>query len=332
MDKLKSFFKNSDKNTVSLLAIAIGIVAVMSAITPKFLDSSNISSMAFQFPEFGILCFGMMFCMISGGIDLSLVGTANLSGIVAAVIITSMGKTTASIVVGIIASLIVGTLCGLVNGFLIGQLQIPAMLVTLCGGQLFAGLGIAITKGPAITGLPDSIQKISNGSIGGILPYSLIVYILIAVVMNFILKYTVYGKQLCFMGSNATASRYAGINNLRVTLVTYMLSGIMAAVAGIIILSHYGSAKADYGTSYTLLTLLIVVLGGVAPQGGKGKVLGVTLAVIILQLISSAFNILRFDSFFKTLVWGLLLIVVMVVKSITQENSIKFIKIWRKQS
>jgi simple sugar transport system permease protein len=333
MEKIKNSLRNYDKNTLSLLGIAIAICAIMTAITPTFLESSNISSMAFQFPEFGILCFGMMFAMISGGIDLSLVGTANLSGIVAAVIMTGMGKTPVSIIAGIAAAMIVGVLCGLLNGYLIGQLQIPAMLVTLCGGQLFTGLGIAITKGPAITGLPESLQVISNGSIGDVIPYSLIIFVLAAVGMNFILNYTVYGKQLCFMGSNATASRYTGINNLRVTMLTYMLSGIMAAIGGIIIISHYGSAKADYGTSYTLLTLLIVVLGGVAPLGGRGKVLGVTLSVIILQLISSAFNVLRFSSFSKTLVWGLLLIVVMVVKSLNQDSSMKFLKkLWRKQA
>jgi Ribose/xylose/arabinose/galactoside ABC-type transport systems, permease components len=327
MITLKNSFRKSDKNMVSLLAIAIGIVAIMTAITPEFLTGSNISSMAFQFPEFGILCFGMMFCMISGGIDLSLVGAANLSGIVAAVIITGMGKSSFSVIVGIAAAVVVGALCGLLNGYLIGQLQIPAMLVTLCGGQLFSGLGLAITKGPAITGMPNSVLAISNGSLG-VIPYSLLIYIFVALALNFVLKYTVYGQQLTFMGTNATASRYTGINNLRVTMLTYMLSGIAAAIAGIIIISHYGSAKSDYGTSYTLLALLIVVLGGVAPLGGKGKVLGVTLSVIILQLISSAFNILRFNSFFKTLAWGLLLIVVMVVKSVNQDYSMKF---WRKK-
>lgn len=121
------------------------------------------------------------------------------------------------------------------------------------------------------------------------------------------------------MGSNSTASRYSGVNNLRVTLLTYMISGLSAAIAGIIIISHYGSAKSDYGSSYTLLTLLIVVFGGVDPAGGKGNVLGVGLTVVILQLISSACNILRFDSFTKTVIWGLMLIIVMAAKYIINE-------------
>lgn len=320
MDKLKSAFKSSDKNTLSLFGIAVVIVAFMTAVTPNFLTSSNISSMSFQFPEFGILSFGMMICMISGGIDLSLVGTANLSGIVAAIIILGSKGSSGGVLSAIIVSLVIGALCGLFNGFLIGQMKIPAMLVTLCGGELYTGLGMAITKGPAITGLPSSFQLIGNGLFLGIAPLSLVIFILVALVMGFILKYTVYGKKLCFMGSNETASKYAGINNLKITLLTYMLSGILAAVAGIIIISHYGSAKSDYGSSYTLLTLLIVVFGGVNPAGGKGKVIGVTLAVIILQLISSALNILRFDSFIKTVIWGLLLIIIMSVKCIYEER------------
>jgi simple sugar transport system permease protein len=324
MEKLKNSFKSYDKNIISLLGISIGIVAVMAIIAPEFLVGSNISSMAFQFPELGILCFGMMLCLISGGIDLSLVGIANLSGIVAAAIIVGTGKTPVSIVIGMIVSIVVGALCGLFNGYLIGQLQIPAMLVTLGGLQLYTGLGMAITKGPAITGLPESIQVIGNGSIFGIIPYSLIIFVILAIGVNFILRYTVFGKQLTFMGSNASASRYAGINNVKVTMITYMISGILAACAGIIIISHYGSAKSDYGSSYTLLALLIVVLGGVDPAGGRGKTSGVLLAVIILQMISSAFNILRFNSFIKTIIWGLLLIIIMVVKAIIQEHPIKF--------
>lgn len=334
MERFKNLYKSSDKNIVALLGIAVVIVAVMTSISSDFLSSSNINSMAFQFPEFGIMSFGMMLCMIAGGIDLSLVGTANLTGIVAAVVMVGMKGNPAGMIIGVIVSLLLGALCGLLNGYLIGSMKIPAMLVTLCGGQLYTGLGMAITKGPAITGIPNSFQTIGNGTIAGVLPYSLIIFAVIAIAISFVLQRTVFGKQLCFMGSNETASKYTGINNLRVTLTTYMISGVLAAIAGIIVISHYGSAKSDYGTSYTLLALLIVVFGGVDPAGGKGKVTGVTLAVIILQLISSAFNILRFDTFMKNVVWGLLLIVVMVLKAVFQEHPVNanFFKFLRRNA
>lgn len=326
MKKLTASFEKPDKNMLALFGIALGIIVIMAFADPAFLKGSNFRSMAFQCPEFGILSFGMMLCMISGGIDLSLVGAANLSGIVAAVVILSTGGSPGSIAAGIAAALLVGAVCGLFNGYLIGQLQIPAMLVTLCGGQLFTGLGMAITKGPAITGLPEQILVLSNGTVGGVLPYAMLLFILIALALGFLLKSTVYGQHLCLMGSNPTASRYSGINNLHVTLLTYMISGILAAVSGILILSHYGSAKSDYGMSYTLLSLLIVVLGGVAPAGGRGRVSCVALSAVILQLISSAFNVLRFNSFVKTFVWGLLLVVVMVAQSVIQKEAYRFLK------
>lgn len=313
MNKIKTSFKNSEKNTLALFGIAVLIFVVMGILAPKsFLGMANMQGMCVQFPEFGILALGMMLAMISGGIDLSLVGIANLSGIICATIMIHMGGTAQSVFIGMVCAIITGALCGIFNGFLIGYLKIPPMLVTLCGLQLYTGIGLAITRGPALTGLPESFSLIANGAVSGI-PLALIIFIVVAVVMSFLLKSTVYGQHVCYMGTNDVASRYSGMNNLKVTVKTYLISGILGAVGGILMVSHYNSAKSDYGSSYTLLTLLIVVLGGTDPDGGKGKVLGVSLAVIVLQLVSSAFNILRVNSFVKTFVWGLMLLLIMVV-------------------
>lgn len=312
MNRIKTSFRNTEKNTLALFGIAVLIFIVMGILAPKsFLGIANMQGMCIQFPEFGILAFGMMLAMISGGIDLSLVGIANLSGIICATVVIRMGGTTQSILFGILCAIIIGALCGIFNGLLIGYLKIPPMLVTLCGLQLYTGIGLAITKGPALTGLPEAFNLIANGAISGI-PLALIIFIVVAVVMSFLLKSTVYGQHVSYMGTNGVASRYSGMNNLKVTIKTYLISGILGAIGGIMMVSHYNSAKSDYGSSYTLLTLLIVVLGGTDPDGGKGKVLGVSLAVIVLQLVSSAFNILRVNSFVKTFVWGIMLLLIMV--------------------
>ena len=320
---LKNRFFKMDKSILALFLLMVAVFLLMAVLEPKaFLKANNLRSMAFQFPEFGILSFGMMLAMISGGIDLSLVGVANFTSIVAVMIMTKLGGGSASIAAAVAASLCVGMLCGLLNGFLIGYLKIPAMLVTLCGLQLFTGLGMALTKGPALTGVPSAFLELANGSLFGI-PYALILFILVAIVVAFIMRCTIYGQHLNLMGSNATASSYSGINNLKVTIITYMISSTLAAVSGLLIASHYGSAKSDYGTSYTLLALLVVVLGGTAPSGGKGKVLGVTLSILILQIISSAFNILRVNAFVKTFAWGLLLVVVMTIGALLRNNIIQ---------
>ena len=312
--------KNVDKNTSLLFVLVILIFAVMAVLQPSaFLGLANIQGMCIQFPEFGIMALGMMLAMIAGGIDLSLVGIANFASIVGATIMVKMGGTNGSIVLGIIAAIIIGLLCGTFNGFMIGYLQIPPMLVTLCGLQLYTGLGLAITKGPARTGLPESFSAIANGVIG-IVPIATIIFLICALVVAVMLRSTVYGQQVCFMGTNNTASRYSGINNLKITIMTYGTSGILGGIAGVIMASHYNSAKSDYGSSYTLLTLLIVVLGGTNPDGGKGSVLGVSLAVLVLQLVSSAFNIMRINSFLKTFVWGLILLVIIVFTKVTENK------------
>jgi simple sugar transport system permease protein len=316
-----AFFKKANKNNLMLSLIGVAIFVIMGVVSPRaFLKPANLQGMCVQFPEFGILCFGMMLAMISGGIDLSLVGIANLSSIVAAVIMLHFGGSVYSVLLGIFGSLLVGACCGVFNGILIGYLKIPAMLVTLCGLQLFTGLGLAITRGPAMTGLPESFGKIANGSLIGGIPNTVVLFIIVSLVIAYILKSTVYGHQLSFMGTNEIASKYSGINNLKVTIYTYMISGILGSIGGILISSHYNSAKSDYGKSYTLLTLLIVVLGGTDPNGGKGNVLGVALAVVVLQMVSSAFNILRVNSFVKTFVWGLILIGTMVVSKLVESK------------
>ena len=218
--------------------------------------------------------------------------------------------------------LIIGVLCGAFNGFLIGFLHIPPMLVTLCGLQLYTGIAMIITTGPGITGVPQSYINIANGTIAGI-PHTLPLFIIVTLVMSFLLKSTTYGQKVYFLGSNEVASKYSGINNFKVIMTTYMISGFLGAISGILTSSHYGSGKSNYNTSYTLLSLLIVVLGGVHPDGGKGKVIGVTLAIVLLQLISSAFSVLRIDTVITDLVYGLILIAVLVITNIAAKRATK---------
>lgn len=311
--------RETDKNCIMLFLIAVAVFAVMSVLRPaSFLGIKNIQGMCTQLPEFGLISLGMMLAMISGGIDLSLVGIANFAGIVAASIMIRMGGGPA-IMLGCLAAIAVGGLCGCINGFMIGYLRIPPMLVTLCGLQLYTGCGLIITRGPAITGIPEVFSVLGNGTIMGI-PVAFLLFLVMVLLIAYLLKSTVYGQHLRYMGTNFMASRYSGINNLRITIWTYMLSGVLGSIAGLIMVSRYNSAKTDYGSSYTLLSLLIVVLGGTNPDGGRGNVIGVFLSVIVLQLVSSAFNIMRIESSMKTFVWGLILVAVIVAGRIADRS------------
>ena len=310
-----------------LMALALIIMAVLQP--GDYFTLRNVRSMIFQFPEYGILAFGMMVCMIAGGIDLSLVGIMNFTGVLAALIVTQMtaGGTDTSmavpaILVAVLTALVVGGLCGAFNGFVIGYFNIPAMLVTLCGLQLYTGLAYGITGGPAINGMCDAFKNIANGTVAGI-PYVLFIYIIVVAVVAFVMKSTVFGNEIYFLGSNAKASRYSGINTLKVTVMTHMFSGILGGVSGILITSHLNSAKSSNGSTYTLLTLLIVVLGGVHADGGKGRVMGVALATILLQLITNAFGLLHMDDNAKTFVNGCLLVAALLLDAYLDKRALK---------
>ena len=302
------------KALLGMMAFVLILMAILKGDT--YFTIPNLRSMFFQFPEYGILTFGMMMCMIAGGIDLSLVGIMNLAGVVCALIIKNMGGSTGSIVIGIIVALVVGAACGAFNGFIIGSLNIPAMLVTLCGLELYSGLALAITGGPAINSLPDAFKNIANGSIGAI-PIVIFIFIAVVLIITFIMKCTVFGHEIYYLGTNAQASKYSGINNLKVTIMTYMCSGILGGIAGVVITSHLNSAKSSNGSSYTTLSLLIAVLGGINPDGGEGKVGGVLLSIVLLQLVANAFTIMRAPDTTRTLVNGCLLVLALIIDKVT---------------
>ena len=317
--KNKALHKTApDTHILTIVGLMVLALILMAILQPgNYFTLKNAKSMIFQFPEYGILAFGMMVCMIAGGIDLSLVGIMNFTGVLAAMIVTKMteggeGMAIPAILVAVVTALVVGGACGAFNGFIIGYFNIPAMLVTLCGLQLYTGLAYGITGGPAINGMCDAFKNIANGTVAGI-PYVLFIYIIVVAVVAFVMRSTVFGNETYFLGSNAKASRYSGINTLRVTIMTHMFSGILGGVSGILITSHLNSAKSSNGSTYTLLTLLIVVLGGIHPDGGKGRVTGVALATILLQMIANAFGLLHMDDNAKTFVNGCLLVAALLL-------------------
>lgn len=316
---------NRDSNLSRLFIIMVVVFLVMAALKPNpFLTWRNFSSMAFQMPEFGIMAIAMMAAMLTGGIDLSIVGIANISGILAALVMvrfTSQGATAGQdifvIVLAISVSLVVGIICGLINGLLISKVEIPPILATMGTMQLYMGTAIIITGGKAVLGFPGSFAAIGNGTVAGF-PVPMILFIIIAVIFSFLFNRSSLGLKLYMMGTNPVASKFSGINNVTMTVRTYLISGLLAAISGLIIIARTNSAKADYGTSYTLQAILVAVMGGVSVNGGFGKIIGIIMAMLTLQFLSSGFNAMHFSNFFKDFIWGAVLIIVMLVNYVSE--------------
>lgn len=319
-------FLAKNRHIVRLLGIMAIILFALALLCPNvFFSAANFSSMAVQFPELGFLSIAAALVLMSGGIDLSVTGTAVLSGIVAARVMTYTDGVTASlgVVIGAcVLALIVGIVCGAVNATLVAKIGIAPMLVTLGTMNLYTGIGIVLTKGSAISGFSESFLTIGNGSVLGI-PLPLILFVVAIIILAFFLKRTKFGYKLCAYGSNPVASLFSAVNNTKVLMQTYIISGFTSAIAGLIMVSRVNTAKADFGASYGLQALLVAVLGGVDPAGGSGKPAGILVAIITLQMLSSGFNLLHVSSFLKDLTWGALLVFVMVLNVIGEKKRVK---------
>ena len=312
---------NRDNNILQLIMMTVLIFIIMTALSPdKFLRYYNFESITYLFPELGLLSIAMMIAMLTGGIDLSVVGIANLSGILSGVLFhyltrdLGMEQSVPMVLLGVCLSLGVGLVAGAINGFLITKLNIIPILATLGTGQVFIGLCLVLTGGPAIVGYPDAWAFLGNGKLFGIaVPFLL--FLLVAGCVAFLLTRTTLGVNLMLIGSNPRAAVFAGLKKSRMILYSYMLSGVLASMAGIILSGRTNAAKSDYGTSYLLQAVLISVLGGTNPAGGKGTVAGVSIAVVALMLLSSGFQILRFSNHLIDFIWGAFLLLVIAINA-----------------
>ena len=312
---------NRDNNILQLIMMTVLIFIIMTALSPdKFLRYYNFESITYLFPELGLLSIAMMIAMLTGGIDLSVVGIANLSGILSGVMFhylnreLGMEQGVPMVLLGVCLSLGVGLTAGALNGFLITKLNIIPILATLGTGQVFIGLCLVLTGGPAIVGFPDAWAFLGNGKLFGIaVPFLL--FLLVAGGVAFLLTRTTLGINLMLIGSNPRAAIFAGLKKSRMVLYSYMLSGVLASMAGIILSGRTNAAKSDYGTSYLLQAVLISVLGGTNPAGGKGTVAGVSIAVVALMLLSSGFQILRFSNHLIDFIWGAFLLLVIAINA-----------------
>lgn len=310
------------------LVIVMLVWMVFMALTKfsKFYTLINFQTMTSQFPEFGLMALGVMLCMITGGIDLSAVGIANLSAILMGFLLKAIvredgGLPFYAIPLVFVLGMALGAVMGTFNGILVSKVHIPPILATLGTSELFTGIAIVITNGNAVSKLPVEYALTINSKLGGLVPVQLLIFIAAAFFLWALLSRTTYGTKIYMLGTNPEAARFSGLKNDRLLIKTYMLSGVCAALGGLIMLANYNSARANYGAVYVLQCVLIVVLGGVSPLGGRGRISGVVLAIFLLRMLETGIN--RFpqiSSYYISLIWGSVLLLVMVLDYFTERR------------
>jgi simple sugar transport system permease protein len=320
----KKSYEDKDPYVKVLGIVAVLLLVALSvAIPDRFLDRDNFASMAVQLSELGILSVAMTFSLLIGGIDLSVVSVANLSAILAGLVIKKLapGECTdaqayGALAAGVITGLAAGGVVGYINGLLISKIGVPSILATLGTMTVAAGLAFGVTNGSSVSGLPDQLVNLGNGSLLGI-PVPFVVFLLVWLAADILVRRTSFGVSMILVGTSLKAARFSGIPTHRVITGTHMMTALFAAITGLVSLLRTNSAHADYGGTYVLLSILVSVLGGVSVVGGAGKLLGVLWALIILQSLSTGFNMLLLSvsggNFFRDFVWGLLLLGVMTL-------------------
>lgn len=294
-----------------LLLFFIGLMIVMSMLAPSFLTVDNLLSVTQQMSEFGILALGVTVIIITAGIDLSVGSIAGLTTIVIAMTYGATG----SLVLAVILGIITGALCGAFNGVLIAKIGVPPILVTLGTMTFFNGIALVLSKGNAISDLPEEFYFIGQGYLFGNIPVQTVIFAILAIVTSLLLSKTPWGRRVYAVGNNPVASVFSGVEVEKVLLYVYVFAGIMAAIAGWIISSRVSTARADLGAVYLMQSISATVLGGTNIAGGSGTIFGTVIGVCVFAVLANGLNLIGVSPFAQNLLMGSALIVVLLINN-----------------
>ncbi|RTF94857.1 MFS transporter [Serratia marcescens] len=248
---------------------------------------------------------------------LDLAGTAWLTLFVSALLLAllqmeSLGWWVAPLL-ALAAAMLLAGLIGAATGALVAYVGAHPILVTLATMTTVNGIGIYLTRGAALSGMPEIVRFIGAERVLGV-PVPLWIFLVVAALLALFLQKTRLGKCIYMSGSNINATHFSGVNTHRVLIAIYTLSSLLCVIAGLVMMARFNSARMGYGDSYLLLTVLAIILGGTDPFGGFGRVSGVVLALIVLQVIATGLNLMNVSPHFSLAMWGAVLIAVLALK------------------
>jgi rhamnose transport system permease protein len=288
-----------------LVGVAVTIFIANSLASPYFLDPYSLSDLTFNFCEKALIALAMALLIISGEIDLSVAATMALCSTCMGFAL-QFGFGTASLVM---IALVVGLACGIVNGALVTGLGLPSIVVTIGTMSLYRGISFIILGDKAYKGYPTSFAFFGQGYLAWVISFEFVLFIIAALVFWFLLHKTNFGRQIFVIGNNQTTAFYSGVNVKRIKFILFCLTGIMSAVASVLLTSRLGSTRPSIAQGYELESITMVVLGGVAITGGAGSIAGVVTAAFIMGLVTFGLGLLNVPGIVMSIFIGLLLII-----------------------
>lgn len=288
-----------------------------------FLSPYALADSTYNFSEKALIALAMALLVVAGEIDLSIAATMALCSL-------AMGfamQAGAGLPLMLLAALVTGLLCGALNGWLVTRWKLPAIVVTIGTLSLYRGLAQVVLGDQAITGYPETLSTWGNGSVGDliglpwlIVPIEFAVLLVAGLAVGLLLHRTVHGRRLYAIGSNPIASRFSGIAVDRYRMGLFLFAGVMAALAAVLLTGRIGSTRPNLAMGWELDAVTIVILGGVAIEGGRGSILGTVLAAVLLGSFTFALGMLNVSGIVMSMVIGVLLIVSMVLPRFRQSR------------
>ncbi len=309
---MKELSKHLMRWETALLLLLVAEILIFGHLNPRFLRPRVLLGSINDFTSICVISLFVTYVLITGGMDIQAGAIVGLASI-------SMGLLWKDCGVGVWtaagAAVVIGALCGALSGFFVAYTGVQSMVVTLGGSFLYSGLAIAVTQLSStesykgISGFPREFTDFSKYRFWGVVPSQIVIFLALAAIAYVVLHRTRYGRRVFLCGVNQNAAEFCGINTRRVMMSAYILSGASAAVAGVILTSYLGTAKADFGKELTLPIITAVVLGGTSNLGGRGGVVGTALAALVIGVMRFGLSMNGVTTQYHDIPVGILLIV-----------------------
>lgn len=291
-----------------IFIVFFALVIILTILKPSFIQPKNLVNILKQASINGILSFGMMFVIISGGFDMSVGSTVAFSGILAAL----LGRGSLPLIVPLIVALIAGLAVGILNGTGVAVGDLPPFIMTLGSMTAVRGLALLISDGKPITGISEAYKSVAASSILGI-PMLAVFLIVVIIICSFVLAKTVYGRRVYACGGNLQAAKVAGINTTMIRISTFAIAGLLAGLSGFLMTSRVTIGQPTAAESYEMDAITACVVGGVSMSGGVGKPWGVIIGTLLITVIANGLDILGVSSHWQKIVKGLIIVLAVLI-------------------
>jgi rhamnose transport system permease protein len=303
--------------TIFSLLVAVFIINLF--LSPDLFRMENLFDATLTFTEKSIMTLPMTLLIISGVIDISIASISAMSGVILGVCF----KAGIAIGYATLIGLMVGVLAGFINGLIITKLKIPSIVVTLAMMLFYRGIGYILLGDTAVRDLPERFGLLGGAYSVTFIPIQFMIFIVLAVIFGLVLHRTTFGRLIYVVGNNANAARYSGVNVDRIRLILCVTNGFISGLSGILLTSRIGSARPDIALGNEMAVITIVLLGGVYIFGGKGTILGVVIAALMLGYVHYGLSILNIQEQVIRIVTGGLLIIALLIPTISAKFKVK---------